>query len=516
MASTKKKQPSDILKSLLKSFELDQTVWSLKLSESNIHSLHDLRRLAEDSSLYTHLTTGVPEIEIQRLKCLIIMCEEDFQRTNDQKLKTYLQENGFEPLYWLPVFKICLGVRSKEAMENIGSESYALLAPFAQNKSDKTNLKILLGLNQTSFKECRDTQVKAALERSTQIQHLTKILENLNQLSVEEDKILNNIKSKICEQFQTVSDIPCGTSLDHIIKNLNMQISHLSDTSTKLNNSEVFKMASNGIALQGILMVQDFSEKIKGKDKPLLQTPGNIEFLHPRWEQFSGTIHFSQECHEKDFLKAMQQLGISELFLSMQGCSAEVKDEKSYLSSIRYEIVPMASCYIGDDHIKLSYEAIDYLKENESCICSDDEEQAKSICSQFLHEFGSHVFKGYYHFGGVFLCTATTKDFSIENDTIKCSHNQLNDHIVKSLWLPNELDLPAVVSKCNLTLEKTKTMVKPIGGPSDFLSYSQWKNALVTNNASWCLIDRGRVSIPVWKIIKVQNKVKNFNISRAW
>lgn len=506
MVSTEK-QPSDILKSLLESFELDQTAFI----ENNLTTLQDLSRVVEESSLYKNLTCNASEIEIQRLKFLIKICvsyTEDFQSTSDQILKTQLEENGFEPSYWLPVFKEHLGVRSTEGLKNIGSESYVLLLPFAQNELDNINLKVLFGINQRSFMECRSVQVKAALERCKQIQQLTKILENLNQYNVKDEAFFKTLKDIICEQFQIASVLPAEISLGYLIEKLKIQTSQLcqilevSSPTTELTNSEVFDMASNGIALQGILLVQEFAEKIK-ENKPLLSTPVNIEFSHPHWEQFSETVHFSHECHEQDFLKAMEQLGISGLISSTQGFTIEAENEKSYLSSVRYEIVPMASCYIDDSKLRLSTKAINYLKEREACICSEDKEKAKITCCQFLREFGSHIFKGYYHFGGVFLCISTTKDLSIKSDDVKRLHSKLNDLTMNSFWLPTALEFQAVAPECGIALEKTQTTVKTFGGPNEFLSFSQWKNSLVANNKCWCLIDRGRISTPVWKVVKV-------------
>ena len=507
--SSADKQPSDTLKYLLESCGLDQAIWCPKFSSNNLTNVQDLSQILKDSRLYTTLISSASEIEIKKFKVLIRTCDllVDTERTSDEGLESILEENDFEPSYWLPIFKEHLGVISEKGIKNIGSESYALLLPFAQNKFDKIILKLFLGLSENSFEMCRNTQIEKALERSKQIHQLVKILESL---SIKEEKfssIVNNIKCRICEYFQTASRISDEVCFNDLTANLNIQVGQMLDVSNltpELTDSEVFEKASNGIALQGVLLVEEFSEKIQQR-KPLLQAPKYIKLSHPRWYQFSESVNFSQKCHEVDFLKALQHLGISKTILSISDCIMDNANEKTYLSTVRYEVLPMASCYIDDDDIKLSTEAIDHLKIDEARLFSLDKGKAKNICSQFLRKFGSHLFKGYYHFGGVFICLSNSKEFNdIENHAIKDLHNKLNYLMINSFWLPTELEFQAEISKCNLNVEKkTMTAVKEMGGPSKFSSYFQWKNVLVANNKYWCLIDRGGINIPVWTVIKV-------------
>lgn len=54
--------------------------------------------------------------------------------------------------------------------------------------------------------------------------------------------------------------------------------------------------------------------------------------------------------------------------------------------------------------------------------------------------------------------------------------------------------------------------VTTVGGDSDLHNLPRWKSALVSNNGTWSLIDRGIRFIPVWDIILTNHKCEFKNV----
>ena len=481
------------LKNTLQQFGLDPGVWEPKFKRYSVSEPQDIATIEKDYGIYNELAVNATEDEdlaLQKLLSVDLRNEQDISGSIIKELENKLQDCGFEISYWLTVFVKVLGVQSPEALDYLGNESYLLLEPYIRNGSDKIVLKAFFQLNhQTTFQESRCLQLEKMQKRNK------KLKEVLMRLNTSTGKHNDIHKRTVCELLQTSSVLPSELTTTELISKLSGLVEDLPANNTELSAYELLKSSS---ILQGTLMMNDHSQTLK-ECNHLLKTPFEIQLLHPKWCQFSKSINFHEESAELAFLQTTKNYGITAV-VQCEGNNDVPMCKVNYLSTMQCTVVPMASCYIKDEHLQLSPEALTELKAVEEL---KDTNNAKNKVLKFLHNYGSHAFKGIHHFGGIFICTSYSKDdheFDFQSGVD--IHAKLNQFLLSRTFLPE-----ALLGSCSEFFDNdphnTRWKVRTLGGPSDLSSFCQWKHQLVANNANWHLIDRGNIAVPVWELIQV-------------
>uniref|UniRef100_A0A8C3XZC1 MACPF domain-containing protein n=1 Tax=Catharus ustulatus TaxID=91951 RepID=A0A8C3XZC1_CATUS len=246
---------------------------------------------------------------------------------------------------------------------------------------------------------------------------------------------------------------------------------------------------------------------------------------------------FSSSAAESTFTKSMEQLGYS---LSVSGkfafgginlgqsadpsSSSQSQDthqshsEQSYFCTTMFQYIPLASCYFQRHQLRLSDAALQELQNMEQILSFTrkvDNPRFLKMCESFFSRFGSHINQGPLHFGGIFWWKAFTKGFKAKQcEELKHQTSEaLNSFVRKSYGdflesAAGGLDLSKSFSKASAkgrpaecSHSAIQLYVVNTGGPADTASRPQWKTGLVSDNTTWCVIDRGFELIPVWDVI---------------
>lgn len=509
------------LESLLEQYGLDQSAWISKFHEIGIIKPEDIENI-QDQTVYQNLFSEASEAESQSLQKLLDVTlpdEEEIEKDNKQALEIKFEGIGLDPVYWAPKFNAILGVRSPEALEYVGNESYVALEPYIKNATDKLILRTFFSC-QSIFERCRNEQARKFDQRKKKIK---KLLEKFHtKVMYLSDTKKKNLVISIFELLQIVPDIPSDVTLEEVVRRLNIQFSQLVVENSELSDKEVFSISHEGCALKGFFLAPTVTEHCK-MQYDLLKDPQNIKFLNPRWSQFTKIIHFSQKKDEYHLMDTIKYAGVSAITSAEENPDADdsfAHDHVlAYRSTLKCVVVPMAACYLDDEQLELSPKAIKKLQEIEAIQAKIEvkgpenekknaEIEMQQFCETFFHTFGSHAYKGIYHFGGIFIFKSHTTECEITDiESVKLLQSKAIEFVANSIWLPDEIKIQSGISKNeppNL-IHKTKSETIVSGGPKEFTSYFQWKNGLTINNSTWRVIDHGTDILPVWKIMQVRN-----------
>ncbi|KAM9319801.1 interferon-induced very large GTPase 1-like [Gastrophryne carolinensis] len=274
------------------------------------------------------------------------------------------------------------------------------------------------------------------------------------------------------------------------------------------------------------------------KRESLLALPNEITLNSSQQQPLLEQKEFSSSEAESTFHKSMDKLGFSiaaaaeggfwgfafeaSLGLKSSNVSKQMKEsrtERTYISTTKYNYIPLASYYIPYDQLHLSIAALEELKSTEKLLdyCSkEDKPSMMERYKNFFSRFGSHANQGPIHFGGIFWWTALSQGFHQEmaekikeetakvvNASVSASYGTFSGSV--------STDFTKVDSK--ETQEEKKKLEKQIelhvtktGGPANVDSLSDWKSGLEANNRTWAVIDRGFHLIPVWEIVLSAHK----------
>ncbi|NWR24400.1 GVIN1 GTPase, partial [Emberiza fucata] len=292
-----------------------------------------------------------------------------------------------------------------------------------------------------------------------------------------------------------------------------------------------------GLALQGIYRTSR-PEDVLAKREQLLRVPEGFQLSGPEQGTLLERKEFSSSAAESTFTKSMEQLGFSmsvSAKSSFWGISLgggvdhsssshsqdthESHSEQSYFCTSKYQYIPLASCYFQRHQLRLSDAALQELQGMEQQFLSFSQEEDNptlvKMCESFFSRFGSHINQGPLHFGGIFWWKASTEGFRAEQrEEVKRQTSEALNSFVGASWggfgasVEGTLDVSKSSSQASVqgrARESSHTAIQlyvvNTGGPADTASLPQWKTGLVSDNTTWCVIDRGFQLIPVWDII---------------
>ncbi|XP_074438313.1 interferon-induced very large GTPase 1-like [Larus michahellis] len=455
-----------------------------------------------------------------------------------------LEKEGLDDAYWLPKLTEILGVKSREALKHLQYEDYLKLECKVQYPWETKALRKLLGL--TDNKASSEELQKECLEMTKKRQETAKlVLEELKELHKSRSHSMDVTRQKvealwkameIPQEYWAPPEKPLASLLEGIQKQLEQQESSVS-RGENVSDMEVLRRASGGLALQGIYRTSSVADALAKRDQ-LIRVPDGFKLAGPEQGSLLERKEFSSSAAEAAFTKSMEQLGFS-ISVSAKagfwGFKAELdvdhskssqsedtrksRSEHSYICTTKYQYIPLASCYFQKHQLCLSDVALRELQDIEHLLSitqeADRPNMLKSRCASFFSRFGSHVNQGPLHFGGIFWWKASTEGFRAEQreEMKRLASEALNSYIGASYsGFVFSGGVGVDVSKSSLGAsiqgrdEKgahtaVQLYVTNTGGPPGTDSLPQWKVGLVTNNSTWCVIDRGFQLIPVWDII---------------
>ena len=337
------------------------------------------------------------------------------------EIEGVLVKAGLEPKHWLSIFKAQLGVRTLQGLQHLGSESYTDLKQFAQNPWEKRALRKLLGLEdeEMAMKSLRKNQKRMLQQREERAQQLLKDLMNLQkQGKTYQDKKVRQLMDSVQEALQVpegswiVKDSSLEALLTSLIRNIHQLGSELK-ASRDLSDVELLQHASGGRALQGVLVSRNPGDQWEIREN-LLSVPSDAQLNAPLLCQDAVIEQFSSKLQEDQFTRSMDRLGYSATACAKVGTGAQMsasysKRERMYYSTIKYLFVPMASFHFKASQLQLSADALRDLQGIEAF--SGTQMTLQQHCEHFFHKYGSHVYKGQLHFGGIYWLKFFSYDF---------------------------------------------------------------------------------------------------------
>ncbi|XP_005533088.1 PREDICTED: interferon-induced very large GTPase 1-like [Pseudopodoces humilis] len=464
--------------------------------------------------------------------------------TKAQLLAKAFQDEGLDAGYWLPKASQILGIECREALQHLEYEDYLKLECEVRHPWEKKALQKLLKIRDDKATS-KDVQ-KEHLEKRKEKQELAKealndLTEMLNSRTHSQDALREKAETvwqamEIPKEFWPAPKEPLADMLESIQKQLEQQ-ELPAGRRENIPDAEVLRRASGGLALQGIYRTSRPGDALAKRDQ-LLRVPEGFQFAGPEQGSVLERKDFSSSAAESSFTKSMEQLGFSmsvsakckfwgiNLGVGVDGSSSsrsqdthQSRSEQSYFCSTRYQYLPLASCYFQRHQLCLSDVALRELQDMEPLLSSTQEEDnptlLNSMCERFFSRFGSHVNQGPLHFGGIFWWKASTEGFREEQrEEMKRQTSEALNSFVRASWggflasAAGALDVSKSSSKASVlgrAGEGSHTAIQlyvvNTGGPPDTASLPQWRTGLVSDNTTWCVIDRGFELIPVWDVI---------------
>ncbi|XP_073464694.1 interferon-induced very large GTPase 1-like [Aquarana catesbeiana] len=463
-----------------------------------------------------------------------------------KKLKTF----ALKPEKWVPRFQQLLGVENIEALQYLDTEDYLKLEENAEHRWEKQALQKLLNVEnpQTTQNKLLDEQAAKRKENQEKAKRgleekqdkAKKGLEEIKKLQKEAKTWTDNIAKSAAESLQKHKDksVKSPKLLGEIVEKLHKELTVTGESlpnAANLSDADVLYQASGGLALEGIYMTKR-QEDVLMKRERLLAVPSSITLVGPRQQPVLKQKEFSSSDEESMFQQSMEKLGFS-ITTAAKGGSWKLQAEASvgysstnmsekkreshaehaYISTTKYNYIPLASCYIPEEKLHLSPAALEELKSIEELLeyCNMVEKPfVNERYKKFFSRFGSHANQGPLHFGGIYWWTASSQGFKqemlekVKEETTRAVNASV--HVSYSgLWSASAgVDFTKTDTKQPSSNHETKMLEKNIelsvtktGGPPTVDTLNDWKSGLQANNKTWSVIDRGTHLIPVWDII---------------
>ncbi|XP_063009467.1 interferon-induced very large GTPase 1-like [Melospiza melodia melodia] len=390
--------------------------------------------------------------------------QEDTQEgdAKTQLLAEAFEKEGLDAGYWLPKASQVLGIKCREALQHLEYKDYLRLECEVRHPWEKKALQKLLKITDD---KTREEMQKHNLEKTKQRQDeanqaLKDLTEMLNSHSHSQDALREKAETlwramEIPKDFWPHPKKPLADMLESIQKQLEQQ-EQSAGSGKNIPDTEVLRRASGGLALQGIYRTSR-PEDVLAKREQLLRVPEGFQLTGPEQGSLLERKEFSSSAAESTFTKSMEQLGFS----------------MSVSAKCPFWGINVG---VGVDHSSTSQ--------------SEDFHQSRSEQSYF--------------------CITKYQYIPLASCYFQRHQLRLSDAALRELQDMEQL-LSFSQKEDNSTLVKISIQLYVVntGGPADTASLPLWRTGLVSDNTTWCVIDRGFELIPVWDVI-LRNHCKDF------
>ncbi|KFV15100.1 Interferon-induced very large GTPase 1, partial [Pterocles gutturalis] len=440
---------------------------------------------------------------------------------------------GLDDEYWLPKLSEILGVKSREALKHLQYEDYLKLECKVRYPWEKNALQKLLELkdNKATFEELQKKRLEVTKQRQEAAKLILKELKEMHNSRSHSRDAMRQKEEALWQAMEIPREYwaPPEQSVVGVLDSIQKQLERQGATGTTVSDTEVLRRASGGLALQGVYRTSSLADVLAKRDQ-LIRVPDRFQLAGPEQGSLLERKEFSSSAAEAAFTKSMEQLGFSISVSAKAGfwgfnvetgvdyrSSSQSEDtrqsrsEQSYICTTKYQYIPLASCYFQKHQLCLSEAALRELQDLEHLLSitqeADKPDVLKSRCASFFRRFGSHVNQGPLHFGGIFWWKASAEGFRAEQrEEMKRQASEALEGYVGASYsgfgVSAGVNVDVSRSSSRASVQgRDQLYVTNTGGPSGTDCLPQWKLGLVTNNATWCVIDRGFQLIPVWDII---------------
>ena len=527
-------------------------------SENNVLSIKGTENA---TTIFDAFRPVASEEELTILKKLLGVPNE-IQDNDGHSIAHELERAGLDPEYWSSIFSDKLGVSTIAALKLVGRESYPTLEAYINYPWEKRALREMFNLEKigNTMKEQREKQKNILKHRQKVAEQLLQFLrECCSQGQERNDEKVQQIECALRETLQVPQQswIPQYKTLEelvYLLQTRNEQIGRVLKSMSELNDTTIFKIASDGLALKGIFLTGSLEDQLQDRGC-ILKAPKQITFLGEVHDQKEQIKHFTSKLQESSYWRSVCKLGysvsesmqagfwdfkidINTAYTSSKKLKSihEASNQGMYFSTVKFITVPLASYCFSDKDMCLSDDALKELSKIESIIATSeaDNSKLKHACESFFHHFGSHAVRGPLHFGGVYWLKCFSDDIKdsekfaakqLQNEAV-CGHAELYHGYYSGT--PDVFDIANIKSKysdsCSeTTIAQTILEVNKNGGHPEISALADWKLGLVADNSTWSVIDRGTFLVPVWDIIQ-RNHVAHFKdvtnlvdvLYRAW
>ncbi|XP_075039406.1 interferon-induced very large GTPase 1-like [Mixophyes fleayi] len=459
------------------------------------------------------------------------------------ELANKLKETGLDLEHWLYVLEDKLGIKNIQSLQHVIPEDCSVLEEKIRYPWEKRALHKLFNIPDSSV-QIAEVQEKQCQLLKNKNEQASKILIQLKELRSEgksrHDELVKHSEEEMWKALEipSKSSAPPEKSLVDLINYFENQINLRDESYLKrenLNDEEIIKCASGGLALEGIFQTKHIEDVFK-KREPLLCIPEGFKLVGPEQSPVYHQKEFTSHEEESKFQRIVEKIGLSLSSLITAGFMGfglknstnyrkssesdkvtKQSREHTHVCTTRYNYIPLASCYFTKDQLKLSQAAINALKDIEKLIDINSNEQILATrCAEFFQRFGSHANLGPIHFGGIYWWKASMQGVTTSQlqQAKNMTYEALNFYMgVSYAGSGGDIDLSITNTQGSVDKSKKSTFQKDIqfsvtktGGPPEADSLSHWKSGLVISNKTWSVIDRGFQLIPIWKIIVDNHK----------
>ncbi|XP_063797144.1 interferon-induced very large GTPase 1-like [Pseudophryne corroboree] len=475
--------------------------------------------------------------------------QEPDESSSTKELVIKLTETGLDPEKWRQVLEDKWGIRNIQSLQYIKAEDCSILEDNIRYPWERRALHKLFNIPDSSV-QIAEAQEKRCQSLKNKTEQAAKILMKLKELSSEgksrQDEIVKHSEEEMWKALEipTECSAPSEKPLADLVGYFENQIKLREESYLKkemLCDKEIITRASGGLALEGIFQTKNIEDVFK-KREPLLCVPEGFNLVGPEHKTLLQQMEFTSHEEESKFQKLVEKIGLSLNSLISIGFlgfglnsstgsrqsseSDKVRKESSeqtYVCTTRYNYIPLASCYFTMDQLRLSQAAVNALKDIETLIDINTNEQILAArCAEFFQRFGSHANLGPLHFGGIYWWKASMQGISTSQllEAKQMTSEALNVYMgVSYAGSGGDIDLSTTNTQGSVDMSKLSTFQKNIqfsvaktGGPPEADSLSHWKSGLVCSSKTWSVIDRGFQLIPIWKII-IDNHKNEFKDS---
>ena len=517
-------QNEEALSKYLSENGLTHIKWVKCFQNKGIKKPNQIYPLEGDEDVYQSLSLDANPSEKSALRNILkIKAPIDLP---EDSIHAELNSVGLEPSYWSGVFEKQLGIKTPQALQYVGGESYDLLLQFLRKPWEKKALRKLLKVEseKSAYKEKLEKQKEKLKQRQDESAEFLKVVRGMEQGFRE--------RLKIPESVWLQDD----ATLSQAIKKKESRHRNISGAlKSGDNDSDVVMIttASGGLALHGVLITTDPNDDTELRES-LLRAPEDIQLDGPSHSQHDKIEQFSSKKKEDEFSKRVNMLGYSASVSAKAGYSGigfeasssyskknekeetkEHHEEKTYSSTVKYSIMPLASCSFKDRQLQLSHDAVTHLKKIDTALGGS--QPIDNECLKFFHKFGSHACKGPLHFGGKYEWKSYTSGFkeaekravqALQSEVISASVGISYGSIAGGSASGSVSNMKGSFSGkyTDVLINQTFLEVTITGGPPDVTGLPDWKNGLVASNRTWYLIDRGTRKVSVWDIIEMNHE----------
>ena len=427
----------------------------------------------------------------------------------------------------MQVLKDTFSITLPRQVKHLGKDGYDKLVEKTRHSWEKKALLELLGLSEDPIQKEKEMQAQVPSE---ELEKPKKKGKDSNDSALKKLEEVSELHSPVVSGDVSIKKAKArGDTSSGTLK----KRSHI-----YINNSQVVQSASAGLSLKGVLISKDPSDLIK-QCSELLLAPTEVKLLGPSMKQSEALKEFGNEHAEGKFSELVDSLGIHaalalkfDSLLSIEATGSysrnqtkkitmEKHQEEAYYSTVKYSIMPQASFTFKVSELQFSPDALLKLQAIDDLLALDHSPTLQDECLKFFQTFGSHIYKGPIHFGGVYRSICFSKGFqqTEEEHVIKMQKNALSASASASSigtygFVPYKVGGSAeggeaIMESSNTTGEKKdlshllKFETSKVGGPPEVSELQQWKAGLAESNSTWSVIDRGTILVPVWDIVEV-------------